>query len=1152
MSSQEILQKYGSSSNRSASTMPSYTQPSRTGGMSSQDILSKYSTQRNPYQQIETPTVPPPPQQTTPVAWNQPSSGFLQDVGRGVAAPLLWAGGRVGGLVSELIKPGSSQKPVSFDVPGLGQTTINPPTNFKQDIGMAVQVPALAVKSPVLGGAAFLGGQALSENKSLPESAAWAAGGAIGGKLLDVGITSAGKLVGSFGGFIKNVGTGSQAVRSAAETDLAKVLAPTTKAMKTKATAVLPGLAERKVVALTRKGLLSKAEQGLASAGRGLEEAYNALPPDSKVAINPIFERITGVQDKLSVNGVLPMANKAQHDMLGALKEELLKIAGDPNAPLDVIRSYRQHLDGIIEAAGKGFAFSPNDKAVLSAQKTVANTIRNELAKQYPDIAKVNNEFTFWKRITDVLNATIQRTKSQSSLGSHIMTGAGIAGGLASGGVSKAVEAGILMKNLFKLTNSTGWRTVSAAAKTTLADALAKGETGIAGNILEGIAKGVGVTLEKVGNLIGGVPQVRKDIAGQAIGADLRGAVKKNVNELMTGGPIGPMGIRDVSKYPLEQTLRGTKGMTAQDIMAKHPDIKLTRDVPATDVYGNKVKIPDGEVLTPYEMKGNKILLQDGETYIVSKSQFQNIKGNAVSKQAIDFAPELKGTEETVMVDNTAARDKLYAQADAGEITIAQRNAGIDKLGKPNKTKFSSYQLPDGKNYKEILIKAPIGKVENNVKNSYNNETSFLSDAPTFKSSHWDEPNVISHLRMNERTYKGKKVAFMEELQSDWAREGRSKGFSSHDPVSIANFDKYHSELAKKYDINPLQNVAMYKSLKNIPEAEIAKYDQLSQLAGEAKQGIPNNPLLKNWQELSIKRALKEAVDSDAEYFAWINGEQTSARYNLATHLKSADWKTNGQGSRWINLKRQEGGSDLRFVVHADGKVGSAGGGVPAGWIGKNLDEVLGKGLADKIMEKESGMLSGQGLKFGGEWANNLYDRQVGNIVSDLTGAKVETLDLGLPVGKEANSLGWRLLGKGEKGGALMLDEVGAYKKMKVGEYITRSDATDWIVTDILGDGKFKAVPKSHVDAVINDKRYTTNKTIPEAIKYLKKVAPSGMETFDISTKTTTQQGIRLTPEIKAKIRGEAPNFSASGKQFASLFGTVGGAMSLLGQPQKK
>jgi hypothetical protein len=30
---------------------------------------------------------------------------------------------------------------------------------------------------------------------------------------------------------------------------------------------------------------------------------------------------------------------------------------------------------------------------------------------------------------------------------------------------------------------------------------------------------------------------------------------------------------------------------------------------------------------------------------------------------------------------------------------------------------------------------------------------------------------------MNERTYKGKKVSFMEELQSDWAIEARKKGF---------------------------------------------------------------------------------------------------------------------------------------------------------------------------------------------------------------------------------------------------------------------------------------------------------------------------------------------------------------------------------------
>ena len=72
--------------------------------------------------------------------------------------------------------------------------------------------------------------------------------------------------------------------------------------------------------------------------------------------------------------------------------------------------------------------------------------------------------------------------------------------------------------------------------------------------------------------------------------------------------------------------LRGTKGMTADDIMAKYPNIKLKRDIPATTINGVKTTIKEGEKLTPYELKGNKILLQDGKTYIVSKNQFQNIK----------------------------------------------------------------------------------------------------------------------------------------------------------------------------------------------------------------------------------------------------------------------------------------------------------------------------------------------------------------------------------------------------------------------------------------------------------------------------------------------------------------------------------------------
>ena len=47
-----------------------------------------------------------------------------------------------------------------------------------------------------------------------------------------------------------------------------------------------------------------------------------------------------------------------------------------------------------------------------------------------------------------------------------------------------------------------------------------------------------------------------------------------------------------------------------------------------------------------------------------------------------------------------------------------------------------------------------------------------------FRSSHFDQPNILAHVRFNERTdADGKRVLFIEELQSDWAQKGRKEGF---------------------------------------------------------------------------------------------------------------------------------------------------------------------------------------------------------------------------------------------------------------------------------------------------------------------------------------------------------------------------------------
>jgi len=237
--------------------------------------------------------------------------------------------------------------------------------------------------------------------------------------------------------------------------------------------------------------------------------------------------------------------------------------------------------------------------------------------------------------------------------------------------------------------------------------------------------------------------------------------------------------------------------------------------------------------------------------------------------------------------------------------------------------------------------------------------------------------------------------------------------------------------------------------------------------------------------------------------------------------VKKVDWydpstaKTGA--SKDIVLTPVGSGKRFEFSIGKDGSIKSIEDGTPLDWKGKKLDEVLGKGLADKIMEKESGNLSGDGLKFGGEWADNLYDKQAGNIVKDLTGAEILVMDMGLPVEKER----YKFLNDSKKG--TLGEKLLKSEDLKVGLQIDK-DQTKYIITDILGDGKFKAVPKDILENFKNQEVGTRPIT--------KETLNSATLTFDISTKTTTQQGIRLTPEIKARIRGEALDIQTSGRQF--------------------
>lgn len=118
--------------------------------------------------------------------------------------------------------------------------------------------------------------------------------------------------------------------------------------------------------------------------------------------------------------------------------------------------------------------------------------------------------------------------------------------------------------------------------------------------------------------------------------------------------------------------------------------------------------------------------------------------------------------------------------------------------GEGGKTKFQKYTLPGGENYREVLLKLPkrettTGDIAQKLFGRNINELSLEEGRAVaeemrrlgpsaqfdFTNSHWQDPNVLAHLRMSDRTGpNGEKILHVEEIQSDWAQKGRDEGFA--------------------------------------------------------------------------------------------------------------------------------------------------------------------------------------------------------------------------------------------------------------------------------------------------------------------------------------------------------------------------------------
>jgi hypothetical protein len=398
-------------------------------------------------------------------------------------------------------------------------------------------------------------------------------------------------------------------------------------------------------------------------------------------------------------------------------------------------------------------------------------------------------------------------------------------------------------------------------------------------------------------------------------------------------------------------------------------------------------------------------------------------------------------------------------------------------------TKYEEYQLPGGKNYREIKLMLPneSSKQHNQLQNRIDSyeaqgaelrskypviserppETQAkiqmlrdLSDElrqqqkdlskkavdPSFRSTHYEEPNILAHARVSDRTGpNGEKILHVEEIQSDWHQTGRKKGYKEQfksEMPDVTGRLMTVNEFVEKQGQKGIEWLELKNSInKNIGLPELRGEDELNvmfengnpvmirgalespmsdmiesrqrglrnihrqaQRDFEAKQlqAVPDAPFKQNWHELVMKRLLDDAAKKGYDRVVITPAEEQLKRYpGTEKHFGEISYLHNPNGT--ISVIGRDKNTKLANLHEED---------LPK----DELAKAVGKELADRIMANEGVPYSGSSrmesgkmtipdldVKHGGKLLKDLYDTKLPSFLNDYGkkwGAKVGKYEL--------------------------------------------------------------------------------------------------------------------------------------------------------------
>lgn len=416
----------------------------------------------------------------------------------------------------------------------------------------------------------------------------------------------------------------------------------------------------------------------------------------------------------------------------------------------------------------------------------------------------------------------------------------------------------------------------------------------------------------------------------------------------------------------------------------------------------------------------------EGKAKVTKQEMLDFVRANNVQVKEVEKKTQI--SKKVMVQDIGSGRYRVHGPGMAPQLFDSQEEAveeaerikeGYGKEYVKTETKFAQWQLSGGEDYRELLLTLPVKRAESfetflqyhrerypssdlsdaEIKKIYQTSAAMIPgqgrmtggvEAQNFISQHYDEPNILAHVRFNDRVdAEGKRVLFLEEIQSDWHQKGRAEGYQKAVGTSArkaaAGFDE---KMRLKYG-------GKKEAFNNITEGEMDERDKLYEAATiEERESSPamqlsmvsDAPFKKTWHELALKRMLRYAAENGYDKLAWTTGEQQADRYDLSKQAKFIMVAKEGEGY-YAN------GEDINDKVFELGNFKDEN--ALAGAIGKDL---ASKAVA-KLKKSPRAYFHDQDLKVGGEGMAGFYDKMLPAFLNKFVkkwGGRVREADVGL------------------------------------------------------------------------------------------------------------------------------------------------------------